>query len=233
MCSPCFTFLRFASELSLVELIAYGDELCGLYSFDQACPRGMRQREFPLVTLKQLQAYIESAAGCPGYQKARRALSFLVENSGSPMETFDEMCLCLPYRLGGYGLRIPLVNYEILVESEALQLAGRSTCVADLLWKDERLVIEHQGDYDHNSSSSFASDRGRIDALISMGYKVLELTWKQSCDLVAFEAVAKAVAAHLGKRLKKQHLGPTVQRLELRSGLLAWRHGYGHAERNL
>lgn len=45
--SPEFTFLSAATLLEPIPLIALGDELCGLYSFDAASARGFRERKVP------------------------------------------------------------------------------------------------------------------------------------------------------------------------------------------
>lgn len=186
--SPCFTFLLMAKRLSLPELIAYGDELCGLYAFDEESPRGMRQREAPLITLAELNRYLDGASGAPGSRLARQALPFIVEGSASPMETVDAMLFCLPIRHGGYALPEAKMNLEVPLGQLASKIARKQTCRGDLCWLDKGLIVEHQGLYDHDNSGAYASDRARIDALKAEGYNVLELTSGIVRDLSAFEA---------------------------------------------
>ena len=64
--SPCFIFLQMATILSFAELIAYGNEICGRYTFDRSRTRGMRSRECPLVTKRQIESYLKKAKGWPG-----------------------------------------------------------------------------------------------------------------------------------------------------------------------
>ena len=76
--SPGFIFLRMASQLSFSELIAYGDELCGLYSFDSSSPRGIRQRTEPLASVKKLEEYLEGAKGGGASKLAKRCSTWLI-----------------------------------------------------------------------------------------------------------------------------------------------------------
>ena len=211
-----------AAVLSFAELVAYGDELCGRYVFDDREKRGMRKRATSLTTVNQLEGYLASAQGCYGRKAAFRALPYIVDGSASPMETLDEMLLCLPYRYGGYGVEKPVMNYDVELDERLAAFADRDNCYADLCWPDAGLCIEHQGAFDHNKALSFESDRARVNALTFLGYEVVELTHGQVSNLYAFEEIAVHVAKALGKRLDGAKLGPTVERLALRRSLFAW-----------
>ena len=219
--SPAFMFLQTAATHSLAETIAFGNELCGRYSFDPFCDRGMRSRR-PLTTIAALKRYVMQAAGCHGYRRAKRAVSHLVENSASPMESTDEMLMCLPYSLGGYGLRKPVMNHPVELSERAARIARRSMCYADICWPDFLLDIEHHGLYDHASNSAFASDRARMNGLAEMGFEVVELTFEQVKDLRSFEFIVLGIAKKLGKRIDRKKLGSTPERTALRNELFAW-----------
>lgn len=228
VCSPEFLFLRLASSLGFYELIAYGDELCGLYAFDPNAMRHLRKRSQPLTTIKKLHAFLLQAKGCLGCGKALRALPFIVERSASPMETVSEMLLCLPYRHGGYGLPTPEMNFEIPLSGRAVQLAGQGVCYADLCWDYVRFVYEYHGLYDHANPQDFQDDRGRVDAIKLMGYNVMEVTYKQVSNLLAFESIAVEIARIAGKKIKPNSLGALRSRQNLRSELFQWNHREGH-----
>lgn len=227
--SPCFTFLQMASILHPIELIAYGTELCGCYSFDPSSERGMRERSQPLITTTQLQRYIDDAQGCRGFSSAKRALQYIVDGSASPMETIDEMLLCLPYRMGGYNLPKPAMNLSIPLDEHARRIAKRSKCYADMCFPKIHLDIEHHGKYDHSNKEDFDSDRARVNGLKAMGYEVIELTSKQVADVLTFEEIAVYIAKKLGKRMMSYGLGATSERLVLRDLLFDWNRRYGHA----
>lgn len=225
--SPAFMFLVAASTLSEAQLIAFGCELCGLYGFDESTERGFRKRKTPLVTKAHLQNYLSGVRGCKGANKARAALRHVVENSASPMETFDVLAMCLPYRLGGYCLEQPLMNYEVPLNARASRIAKRQRCFADMCYPKIPLDIEHHGKYDHTSPEDVLSDRARVNGLKEMGYEVIELTGEQVNDLFAFEIIIQRIAKLMGKRLDAHKLGTTPARLRLRKELQEWNRSSG------
>ena len=155
------------------------------------------------------------------------ALSHVVDNSASPMETFDILALCLPYRLGGYGLPTPIMNCEVPLSSRAARIAKRHRCFADMCYGTIGLDLEHHGKLDHSSEEDVLSDRARVNALKEMGYEVIELTNDQVRDLMAFEYIIQRIAKLLGKRLKKSRLGATPERLAFRKQAFGWNQSSG------
>lgn len=222
-----FIFLHAATILDFTELIALGDELCGIYSFDVRERRGFRKREHPLLRKSQLEQYLQRAAGCPGRRTALMALQHIVEMSASPMETFDEMTMCLPYRLGGYSLPKPTMNEEVILTPRAARIARRSKVYLDMGYGVYMLDLEHHGKYDHSTEKEIDSDRARVNALKEMGFEVIELTADQVGDPVAYEYIVQRIAKQLGKRLKTEKLGKTKERMALRNALYTWNRCYG------
>ena len=228
--SPGFIFLQLANTLDLLQLIALGDELCGFYSFDEASERGVRKRVVPLTNKEELRCYLESAAGIRGQKAALSALDYVVEQSASPMETLDEMLLCLPPRYGGYGLPLPSMNHPIPLSEKAQALIGVPRCHGDICWPDVPLDVEHNGGFDHSSPHAQSNDRARVNAIAESGYEVIELTDGQISNLAAFEVIALRIAAKVGKRIRPQQLGATKQRLHLRKTIYAWNRAYGRCQ---
>lgn len=220
--SPEFIFLHAATILELPELIALGDELCGLYSFDDREERGFRKRTRPLLQKARLERYLQQAAGCPGCKLARQALRFIVERSASPMETFDEMTMCLPYRLGGYSLPVPVMNERVDLTDRGSRIARKRTCYLDMGYSAVFLDIEHHGKYDHSTAEEIDADRARVNGLKEMGFEVIELTADQVGDPIAYEYIIQRIAKRLGKRLRNDALGKTEARMALRKCLYAW-----------
>lgn len=225
--SPEFMFLAAATVLSFVQLVAFGYELCGLYSFDDREERGFRKRAVPLTTTSTLKRYLAAAKGCRGYATAVSACRQVEDNSASPMETYDAMWLTLPYRLGGYCLRKPLMNHEVPLDPRAMRIAQRTKCFLDMGYIDPMLDIEHHGKHDHSSYEDRTSDRARVNALKEMGFEVIELTNDQVNDIIAFDYIVQRIAKILGKRIRKEHLGVTPARLALRKELRAWNRSGG------
>ena len=220
--SPECMFMRAATILDLVSLIAFGDELCGYFSFDPRDKRGFRKRLKPLTSKAQLERYLTCAQGCRGLKRAKVALPFVIENCASPMEVFDEMTMCLPYRYGGYGIPRPEMNLLVPLNERAMRIAKREKCYLDMGWRRKSLDVEHHGKLDHSSVEDRASDRARVNGLKEMGYEVIELTYDQIDDLIAYEHIICRISRILGKRIHKQYLGATSERIALRKGLSAW-----------
>ncbi len=52
----------------------------------------------------------------------------------------------------------------------------------DLLWREERLVVEVDGYAFHSTRSAFERDRARDADLQARGLRVLRFTWRQIVD---------------------------------------------------
>lgn len=225
--SPEFTFLQMASRLTLCQLIALGCELCGTYVL---LPQGNTHpsavddfptRIAPLTNRDSLLAFVKKAARAHGRAKALRALRYVVDGSRSPMETMVYMLLCLPPKLGGYGIPKPEMNAEIPLDEEGRAIAQRDTCYGDLCWPGVPLDVEYHGEV-HVGASQMKSDVGRELGIEHMNWRVITVTSPQIFDEDRFEVVAKEVAACLKKRLYLQVLGATKERSSLRDELDQW-----------
>lgn len=220
--SPEFTYLQMASVCSLGQLVAYGCEICGRFAFDPDAERGFRTRDEPLTTVRKLKRFLEMTASVRGKAKALRALEYVVEETESPMETLTAMLLHLPYRYGGYGLQKPTANKVVDLSSKARSILHQRSCRIDLQWEHAKIAVEFLGKYDHDGQSAFERDRKRTNALIEMGFEVVELTSGQVRDWEAFEVIAQRIARRTGKRIAPQQRGLTPARQQLRKTLFAW-----------
>ena len=225
--SPEFTFLHMASICNLSQLVAYGCEICGRYAFDPHEKRGFRMRASPLTSVRSIKQFLEMTESVRGKAKALRALEFVVEQTESPMETLTAMLFHLPFKYGGYALQKPTANKVVDLSSKAQAILHQRSCRIDLLWERAKIAVEFLGKYDHDEQSAFERDRKRTNALIEMGFEVVELTGEQVRDREAFEVIALRVARHTGKRVPSQHKGLTAARQHLRKTLFAWNASYG------
>ncbi|HEY7456356.1 MAG TPA: type IV toxin-antitoxin system AbiEi family antitoxin domain-containing protein [Solirubrobacterales bacterium] len=73
------------------------------------------------------------------------------------------------------GLPRPECNVVLRVDS------GRPLEI-DLLWPEERLAIEADGEETHGTRSAFQEDRRRDQRLVAAGYRVARVTWRQIED---------------------------------------------------
>ena len=222
MSSPEFTFLQMATLCTFPQLVAYGCELCGLYSFKPHTARGIRKRKEPLTTKQQLASYLENAAGAKGSSKAVKALRYVVEKSASPMETATVLLMSFPYRLGGYGIALPELNLQIELPVWAQAVVDKPYLIADYCWESVQLVVEYQGEHDHAGRKALNEDSGRLSVLRELGYDVELLAVEQVKSNAAFEIVVKRIARKTGKRIAKDKLGMINDRRALRKELFSW-----------
>jgi very-short-patch-repair endonuclease len=72
------------------------------------------------------------------------------------------------------GLPAPRTNVKLRVEGRFLEV--------DLLWEEQRLVIETDGEETHGTSAAFQRDRWRDQLLMAAGYRTARVTWAQVRD---------------------------------------------------
>jgi very-short-patch-repair endonuclease len=77
-------------------------------------------------------------------------------------------------RLIEEGLPVPRCNVELRIEGQRIE--------ADLLWEEQRLVIETDGEETHGTPMAFQRDRKRDQILIAAGYRTARVTWDQVRD---------------------------------------------------
>jgi very-short-patch-repair endonuclease len=77
-------------------------------------------------------------------------------------------------RLAARDLPLPLVNHKMKVGGRRIE--------ADLIWPEQRLVVEADGRQTHDTAAAFERDRRRDRDLAAAGYRVLRITWSQLED---------------------------------------------------
>jgi Protein of unknown function (DUF559)/Transcriptional regulator, AbiEi antitoxin len=79
------------------------------------------------------------------------------------------------------GLPRPRCNVVPRVDGRPVELDGKPVEV-DLLWEDQRLVVETDGEQTHGTPAAFRRDRRRDQVLMDAGYRVPRVTWDQLED---------------------------------------------------
>jgi len=200
--SPELCFMQSASKLDIPRLVALGLEFCGGYRLEKKNKPGRGFRDdAPLTSAEKLTAFVTKAAGLRGRTKALRALRFIADNSGSPMETALVMMLTLPYSLGGYGLPMPLLNCPISVSTSNKKATKKKKYRCDLYWPEAQVSVEYDSDTYHTGSDRIAKDAIRRNAISSAGVIVLVVSRKQVVSTAELREVAIALSKLLDKRL--------------------------------
>ena len=142
------TVVDLASDLSLSAAVALGDDAL----------RGRR------VTLPELLGALEGRAGA-NTNRRRDVARLLDPRCGSVLESLLRVLLltsCLP---------VPLSQYPILAGERLLARV-------DFCWPAQRLIVEADGFAFHSDRAAYRADRERMNALESLGWRVLRFTWE-------------------------------------------------------
>ena len=231
LCSPHFMFMQLAAELDFIETVRIGMELCGTYSKWRLEPGQMgdpyylspadeRACTFEIpsaMRLKYTLGFIERNRQLRGSVGAKSALRWVLEGSASPMETAVYLLLCLPKRLGGYGLPKPILNPKIIISNPD----GPKERYPDLFWLGANIDVEYNSDSTHSGEWSRYRDSRREIELTVANVKVLPLTRQQLMSADGFDAFAQGLRRLLGIRSRSFDAQWMYRRDELRQTLLA------------
>ncbi len=234
---PSFVFLQMATSLSRVELIMLGMMLCGYYSPGPAFGRSERKGSLavpltdlhmqmvrsaqafqlePLCTESALKSFLESNAGVRGIKAAKAALPWVRNTSASHMETALYLLLCLPVRMGGYGLPKPYLNPLVRIE----QANGSSICYPDLYWPGASIDMEYNSDWAHSSVSAHYLDSRRLTAIVCNDIDYLSISTGQLRNAQDMDNAARGLARKLKHRIRYADEEWRRKRALLRSAVL-------------
>lgn len=171
--SPEFSFLQMAAHADVVKLAVLGMELCGTYRLrEDRTAFGVPQ----LTTVRRIESYLSRMVGAQGARKAREALRFVTDNSGSPRETVLCLLLCLPPSIGGFGLPLPSLG-----DPTAQSARQRESRRSILSWPGTKVVLT-----DHACQGAFAQGEviiGRDDLRSDKTVRDLAHTVASGMDL--------------------------------------------------
>lgn len=231
ICTPAFTFMGLAPSMSAPKLLQVGMEFCGSYSRWRLAPPAMpgisqtasdedRHCTYgvpPVLNAKRLEAFIEHKAGLRGVVSARGAVRWLANYSASPMETAVYLLLCLPRRLGGYGLPRPALNPKLTISNPD----GPKVRYPDLFWLGPNIDVEYNSDSSHSGTWARYHDSRREVELTVGDVRVLPLTRAQLMDVDGFDDFAHGLRRMLGVRSRTPDANWSTRRDKLRETLLA------------
>ncbi|WP_431221209.1 endonuclease domain-containing protein [Leifsonia xyli] len=166
--SPAEVWCQLAASLSTDELVIAGDAL-------------MRRIQ-PLCDPAELMDIVAGASGRPGIRRLREALELVRPRTDSPMETV--------LRLGivRAGLPEPIVNHPIADPT------GRICASGDLVFPDQRVVVEYDGDHHRTDPAQYQTDLDRLFLIESLGWRVVRIS-KEHMRAGATVAIARVRSA--------------------------------------
>lgn len=219
ICSPELCFLQMASTMPFHRLVKLGYELCALYTLQPDGAAGYG-RPLPPTTVRAMERYLERCTGMHGAATARKALRHVAVASGSPMETALAIALCLPLRLGGYGLPLPRMNYRIEARRSDQSTSDKRYYLCDLFWPEANVAIEYDSDLEHTGPARIAEDAQRRNDLTSLGITTITATRGQVMDAEKLSRIAHQVGAMLNVRIRDERGWNPRERAQLLRSLV-------------
>ena len=197
--SPELCFLQMTKLLPMAKLIEIANNLCAIYSLDGSAIYGQIARETH-IQVNDIQTFLNRSAKMPGIKLARQAISYVLDRSGSPMESKLAALAMLSLSQGGYSLVKPKANLDILLTDEAASFLGRDTCCCDLVWEDQKVVVEYDSNLTHLSKDQHAYDKRKATALSMSGYRGFYITAANVNSFQNIEITFRNLSKVLGQR---------------------------------
>ncbi len=235
--SPELTLFQLASKLSEAQALKLAMEMCGGYAIDTSTAAFYDHDPFssegedvgickrpPLTNARKLSAYAARLYRPDSRAHGVKFLRWLVDGSASPRETALCMLLCMPPRLGGYGLALPELNKRIELTLEERIMVGVQHFDCDLCWlrNKKSVALEYDSKLYHTAEEKQERDAIRRNMLQYKGVRVITATRVQVNRPEQFDKLAKQVARAVGKRMRtvgKEHI---AARDDLRETLFSW-----------
>ena len=203
--SPEFCFLQAATELPIHQLVQLANNLCAIYILDSYEDYGQRRRD-PVTSVQEIQKFLQGLKRYWNLPKAKLAIRYALDHSNSPMETNLATLALLPWRYGGYNLKAPKLNLDVNLSETGAEHLGRETICCDMVWVDEKVVLEYDSNLAHLSPDQHAKDKKRITALSLSGYQVISVTANEVRSFRAVEELFLRVRRALGMKTNPERV---------------------------
>lgn len=200
MTSPELTFVRMASNLSFVQAVEFGTNLCGRYYLkDKPDGNSVEDRTALITTPNAIRDYLDAVPGMWGCAKARKALTWVLPNSGSPAESKTQVQFRLPLQYGGFALPFDAMNFDVRAGRMASLVAQSDFCL-DLVSTDAKFGLEYDGEESHPDASH---DKQRRNDLLVLGWRVFPIDKRVLYSAEETERVGHELAKLLRVRIRK------------------------------
>lgn len=190
-------------------------QVCGSFS-NRGSSRDLRS----IGTVSKIAAVAEKAKWVRGVKMVRQNLRYILEGSASPRESMLAIHLILPYRRGGFGLPLPMLNHRIGLNEYEKSLVGKNELRLDLYWPSAKVAAEYDSDTWHLGRKVAAKDARRDDFLLYKGISKTKFTTDQFDNIVEFEKMVRILSKHLGKRISPRDEFFSDKVFELRKSLM-------------
>ena len=203
--SPELCFVQMANLLPVPKIVEIANNLCAIYFIDKKKTYGLSARS-PILDTADLLEFLNRAKGLNGIKKARQAIRYAADKSRSPIESQMAALEVLPFSQGGYGFPKPELNQDISLSDRAATLLKRESCNCDMVWMDQKVIVEYDSNLTHLSPDQHAYDKSKANALYLSGYKTFYATAKNLQSFKEIEAMFLTLREMLGLRPEKAKL---------------------------
>lgn len=129
------------------------------------------------------------------------------------------MLICLTARRGAEAWPWPFLNRRIDFTESARAVAHQTYAVGDLVWPDQKVIVEVNGKSFHADKDGFTVESGRRAALEASGYTVLDINYEQMSNLEKLDTMLESFAHQTGFPLKRRTVSFLHQREKLHRAL--------------
>lgn len=189
-----------------IRLIALGCELCGSYARNPVNPQVERchyddaEKCDRFATPDEVRAALADLRGVKGTARARYAAQYILDHSRSPMETYLDLALFLPPRLGGLGVSMALLNKQLHVPEETMYKLKHASLRPDIQWPDFNTLAEYLGCEEHASKKARIEDKNRVQDYATAGYASFFLMYDDVSNQNALNKTAEMLVHALEER---------------------------------
>ena len=116
------------------------------------------------------------------------------------METYLDLALLLPPRLGGLGVSMALLNKQLQVSEETMGKLKHASLRPDIQWPDFNTLAEYLGNKEHASKKARIEDKNRVQDYATAGYASFFLMYDDVSSQNALNKTAEMLANALEER---------------------------------
>lgn len=199
---------RYRAQL---KILGFADECCGRYFRDADNPKSGNLHYdnwdtcTRFATPESIDLYIKSVRHIDGLGLTRSILRYIIDESGSLMETYLNHALTLPPRMAGFSMRKPLANKQLQADEKLLGQMKHQSIRPDLQWPEYRMLAEYLGDKEHAGKPARIEDKNRMQDYAIAQYVAFPLMFDDIKNAGALGRTATMLAEEFTRHgLKKE-----------------------------
>lgn len=220
--SPELCLMQLAPQLSEAQAVKLAMEMCGSYAIDLLNDDPGFEKRPALTDASKIRRFAAKMYAPNSRAHGTKFLRWIADGSASPRETALCMLLCMPPRLGGYGIAMPELNRRIELSLNERFMIGAHHFDCDLYWPGKGVAVEYDSARHHTAIEKQERDAIRRNMLQHKNIQVIVATRAQVSSEGKFDGLARQIARAVGKRLRVPEKEHVAARAQLRDVLFSW-----------